>query len=559
MTWTHGAHNVKFGGGVIYRQFSLVQSPRPRGEFTFNNAQAATDFSFASFTLGNPVQVQRAAALYKPGYRSWEPGFYVQDDWRATRWLTLNLGIRYDIYTPKSEQYNRLANWDPVNNQMLVAGENAGSTAGVNTDHGNVAPRLGFATTLGHGMVLRGGWGISYFPGDYTSGAALKNLPFTFALSCGPLSNAVCPAGTGAFSQGVPRPIESSDYVRTGGVVDLTKIPPSSLTTMDLNFQASRMQQFNVLFEKQFGSNVITAGYVGMRGGDLVMALPDINRPLPSTTAIPRPLAALYPALTGISYQTTNGSSEYNSIQLNFNRRLTRGLGFTSGYTYARGSDNITGLGTGTGGYGNFAGPNLAQAIANTQVYDWASSDFNIRSRFTFGGNYDIPFGKSLKGPAGLLVAGWQLNGTFGWQTGLPLTVTDQTAVAKIAGLGGGGERPDLTGQNLIVDSPTVGSNGQYLNPAAFANPASGTLGNAPRNVTFGPRQSVINMSLFKNFAFKERYNVQLRAETFNLPNHPVFDRPAFNNFGNANFGRITSLAPGYAMRQIQFGLKFLF
>ena len=118
-------------------------------------------------------------------------------------------------------------------------------------------------------------------------------------------------------------------------------------------------------------------------------------------------------------------------------------------------------------------------------------------------------------------------------------------------------ERPDLTGQPLVVAHPTVGSVGQYLNPAAFALPAAGTLGNAPRNLTFGPNQNVINLSLFKKFTFAERYNLQFRAEAFNLPNHPVFDRPAFNNFGTPAFGKITGLAS--SMRQLQFALKLLF
>jgi outer membrane receptor protein involved in Fe transport len=579
VTWTHGGHNVKFGASTIYRQFSLVQSARPRGEFTFNastaTAAAATNFGFANFLAGTPVQIQRQASLYKPGYRSWEPGFYVQDDWRATRWLTLNLGVRYDVYTAKTEQYNRLANFDPLTATILVAGDNASASAGIDTDYGNVAPRIGFAATLGNGMVLRGGYGLSFFPMDYTSAAALKNLPFTSALQCGTLVGVTCPAGTGTFSQGVPRPADPSSYAKVNGAIDLTQIPPSTLVTMDRNFQASYTQQFNVLLEKQFGNSVATAGYVGMRGGDIAMNIPDINRALPNGTgpALPRPFAA-FPRLGQIGYLTPQGSSEYNAFQTSFNRRLSKGLTFTSSYTYAVAHDNVTGLGTGTGGYGNLVGAGLAQAVKNVQTYDWANSDFNIKSRFTFGGNYDLPFGKSLKGAANVLVAGWQVNGFFGWQTGLPFTVTMQSAVSRIAGLGASTERPNLTSENIRVANPTVGNNGQFLDPTAFGctllspgttnaactpNVASGTLGNAPRNVGYGPRQSVINMSVFKNFTFSERYTLQFRTEFFNLPNHPVFDRPQVNNLGNANFGKIVALAPGYQMRQIQFALKLLF
>jgi len=152
------------------------------------------------------------------------------------------------------------------------------------------------------------------------------------------------------------------------------------------------------------------------------------------------------------------------------------------------------------------------------------------------------------------------VNGSLAWQTGLPFTVADQTAVSGIIGVGGNAERPNLVGNTgLRVANPTVGITGQFLNPAAFALPAAGTLGSAPRNVGVGPNQSVINVSLFKTFTFADRFNLQFRSEAFNLPNHPVFDRPQFNNFGNPNFGKVTALAPGYSMRQIQFALKLLF
>ena len=112
LTWTKGAHNFKFGGSVIRRQFALVQSARPRGEFTFNatagNAPAPLNFGLANFIAGAPVTIIRQASLYKPGYRGWESGFFAQDDWRVNKWLTLNLGVRYDVYTAKTEPYNRL-------------------------------------------------------------------------------------------------------------------------------------------------------------------------------------------------------------------------------------------------------------------------------------------------------------------------------------------------------------------------------------------------------------------------------------------------------------------
>jgi hypothetical protein len=325
---------------------------------------------------------------------------------------------------------------------------------------------------------------------------------------------------------------------------------------MDLDFKSSYNIQFNLTLEKQFGNNVASVGYIGTQGRRLAMAL-DINRALPSGTATPnpRPYAASAPRATAIGFLTPSGDASYNALQLSFNRRFSRGLSLTSGYTWAHGVDEVTGLGTSTGGYGNLAGP-FAQAIENAKRYDRATSDFNIMHRWSLGANYELPWGKNLKGVAGQLFGGWQTNGSVTWQTGLPFTVTDQQNVSGV--IGGGGERPNRLRENLRVSNPTVGVAGQFLDPAAFALPANFTLGNSSRNQGYGPNQSFINASLFKTFKVHEGWNLQFRTEVFNLPNHPVFGNPN-TSFGNANFGKISTTAGTYTPRQIQFALKLLF
>jgi hypothetical protein len=287
------------------------------------------------------------------------------------------------------------------------------------------------------------------------------------------------------------------------------------------------------------------------------MVIPDINRALPSGTATPnpRPYAAVAPRLTTIGYVAAQGNAQYNALQLSFNRRFSKGLSLTSGYTWGRGIDETTSNGTSTGGYGNLVGP-ISQAIANIKRYDRATSDFNITQRWSLGANYELPFGRNLTGLAQQAFGGWQLNGSVTWQTGLPFTVTSQQAVSGI--IGGGAERPNRLSNDIRVSNPTVGVAGQFLDPTAFALPAAFTLGNAQRNVGYGPNQSVVNMSFFKTFKLSEKVNLQFRTEVFNLPNHPVFGQPN-TLFGNANFGKITSTAGFYTPRQIQFALKLLF
>src|SRR5262249_3955351 len=164
---------------------------------------------------------------------------------------------------------------------------------------------------------------------------------------------------------------------------------------------------------------------------------------------------------------------------------------------------------TSTGGYGNRIG-SLAQAVANVRAYDWATSDFNIKYRWSFGGNYQVPFGKSLRGAPGLMLSGWQINASTIWQTGLPFTVTDQHSVTGVIALAT--ERPNVGSGSIRMSTPTFGSNGQWLNPGAFSMPSNYELGNAPRNIGYGPNQNVINLSLHKIFKIGEDYNLQFRA-----------------------------------------------
>ena len=595
VVWTHGAHNVKIGAGLIRRQFSIAQSASARGAFTFNastagapvpvvngipgtgnpfigttNGTTVNSFNagagLANLLMGVPVTVARNATPGGPGYRTWEPSVYLQDDWRITSRLTLNLGVRYDIFTPKTEIRDRMSNFDPATGQILLAGLNSSRTAGISTDFGNVAPRIGFAATISRGMVLRGGYGISFFPGDYASPAFLKNPPLTFALNCGPsttgsLTNTGCPQGFGTLSQGVPVPSTSFPVASspTGPTLDLSALPITvGLRAVTRNFQASYNQQFNLLLEKQFGNNVVSAGYIGQRGSDLVMDLPDINRALPSGAATPnpRPFASLN-RVSSIEYYATAGNSSYNALQLSFQRRYSRGLTITSGYTFAHGVDDITGLGTSTSGYGTLIG-SLDQAISNASKYDRATSDFNVKHRWSLAANYELPFGRNLKGAVGQALGGWQINGSSFWQTGLPFTVTNLNNVSGIIGIAN--ERPNRVQSALVLPNPTVGVSGQWLDPAAFATQAPFTLGNAPRNVWYGPNWSIVNLSLFKNFKFRERWNLQFRTEAYNLLNHANFGNPTLT-LGSANFGKITSRAPGSAgdPRQLQFAMKLLF
>ncbi len=186
VTWTHGAHSVRFGATLIRRRATIGQSSNSQGTFTFNGSY--TGVAFGDLLEGLDISLSRSNALRQPGFRSWEPSAYVQDDWRMRPWLTLNLGLRYDIFTPYTEVHGRISQYNPYTGMLMspaIPGTNQSNTVGVPTPYTDIAPRFGFAATLKHNMVLRGGFGLTFFPVNYESPYYFNNPPFSYAASCG--------------------------------------------------------------------------------------------------------------------------------------------------------------------------------------------------------------------------------------------------------------------------------------------------------------------------------------------------------------------------------------
>jgi len=527
-SYTAGAHSIKVGAALIRRQAMAYSSGSPAGRFTFN--PAPTGNAVATLLLGVPFSTQRVLELSAPGYRTWEPSVYFQDDWRVTRWLTVNLGARYDVFTPFTEMHNRLSNFDPSTGQIIVAGQNGVSgTAGVKTDYSNLAPRVGFAATLGQGFVLRGGYGITYFPGNITSAAYLNNPPYTYTY--GPVSNL-------PLSAGLP-PLTTPSITN----------PTGSLYAEDKNFRSSYLHQFNLDLQKQFGANVFSVAYVGELGRHIAQLLPNIDLPQASPLANPAsraPFAAVAPNVSLIGFLQSQGTSSYNALQLSFQRRFTKGLTVNSNYTWAHGIDDVS---TFSNGYA--AGVALNPAATGT--YDRGNSDLDVRNRFVASVNYELPFGKSLQGPMKQLFRGWQINTIGVWQTGLPFTITDSNPQANL-GPSVSSDRPNVVGSTSVSNQNLS----QWFNTQAFAPQAFGTLGNVGRNTLYGPSQRRLDLSLFKNFQIREFGTLQFRAESYNLTNTASFANPN-SALGNPSFGTISSTNAASTPRQIQFALKFQF
>jgi hypothetical protein len=580
VTINKGAHNIKIGAALIRRQALNFQNNYGIGSWGFNpiNGDAT---GLAALLQGDYFSVQRSNSLVPPHWRSWEPSAYFQDDWHATPTLTLNLGLRYDVFTPFTEVKNGLSNFDPTTGSIIVANQNGTNQyAGLNPTWTNFAPRLGFAYTVAPSTVLRGGFGISYFPMNYTSNSSLKNQPFVSSFNC---NNGGCPPalpviggpgnGTNTFHLGLPLPTAASATNPTGNIAD----------PVDLAFRSSYLEQFNLTVERAFGPNVLQVTYVGMLGRHIAQIYNDENLPpLISNTTLHalalskglsdgnayntlRPFYSQLPNITQIGGYNSKGSSNYNALQLSLNHRTAAGLTFNANYTLAHGLDNVLNLSNEINdGYGTV--PSQISSV------DYGNSDVDIRNRLAFSANYELPFGKSSSGLVGMLVKGWQANTILQWQSGEPFTVTNNAGIATTS-FGNHNDRPNQI-RSAKVSNPSIS---RFFDPTAFVAQQSGVLGTEAKNTLYGPHYRDVDFSLFKTFPVYRETTLTFRAECFNIANTANFAIPPntsnntlqstavagtdtyISQYTANNIGTISNTSAIYNPRLFQFALKYQF
>jgi hypothetical protein len=608
ISWTKANHNFKFGAALIRRQARNVQSASAVGAFGFNlttdsNADQLTQQNnqIASALLGAYNNQSRNYNINPPDYRSWEPSWFAQDSWKATPKLTVIYGLRYDVYTPFTEAHNHISNYDfygalanpaiATSSALKIAGVNGVSkTAGIPTQYNNVAPRVGFAFSVRPTTIIRGGYGLSYFPGNYTSYANLKNVPFnsnntpacqsTLAVQIETyVNNGTLPAGQfgdcavqgqfGNFSQGILPPSAPT----AAQLANLSTIFGLGFTADAVNFKNALIQQYNLQIEQQRGAYVFIVGYVGNNGQHLPESIDNINSPLPfnpitNPAAAARPLDGSLPNI-GITYLETEGISNYNALQTSVQRRFTKGLALDANYTWAKGLSDASTLSQQS--YQGFS-----HALpSNIPAIEYGNTDTAVKNRFAISLNYELQFGKEFTGIKKAALSGWQTNLIGVWQSGRVFSIVSSGSGADnpvesdgstpgfsnraVPQNSGGPDRPDTIG-NPNLKHKTLA---EFFNTAAFAPQPLGTIGNTARNSLYGPHFRDVDLSLFKNFAITEHVTTQFRVETFNISNTPNFfisnNSSANQSFGTAAFGSISGTDPGYNPRQYQFVLKVLF
>lgn len=543
LTWVHKNHTIKTGDALIRRLVSNLQQNYGKPAISFNGTTPQQALS--RFFVGQPFNYQRQGLTRRPHVRTWEESAFIQDDWRVLPSLTLNMGVRYDIFTAPDEKDGFFSNLD-LNTASLVVSK----TGGVRTNYANFAPRFGFAETLAPNLVLRGGFGMTFYANDVQNAFYLQNPPYAFA--------------TGTLTSTTPM---SAGVVAFPSAVSTTNLS-GAVWSKPFSYKSAYVEQFNLLVQRDFKGNVATVGYVGELGRHLNAQIPNYNLPVPSGSATVPALryATQLPNVNTIQYFGSFAVSNYHSLQTSFERRLSHGLTLNANYTLAHAMDNTNNQGTeGDGGYG------LQPALIST--YDYGNSTLDVRHRVAVTANYAIPFHGSNR-MAKWALGNWQVNTLAFWQTGTPFAITSnvtQNGRAYINLPTVTSDRPDRIG-NPFLSNPNATTG--FLNPAAFARQVLGTAGNAGRNIIHGPHQRRADLSLFKTFPIRDALAMQFRAECFNISNTPNFAQPggAITSYAatpdangryvatnTGNFGVSTSTAAGSAARQFQFAAKITF
>ncbi|MCW5965366.1 MAG: TonB-dependent receptor [Bryobacterales bacterium] len=594
-------HTIKFGADIRANFVDQRRGIDPSGNYSFtrnftqgpnaNVGGATVGDGIASMLLGTPGSGAFGSGINAISWNEYF-AFFFQDDWKVSRKLTLNLGLRYDLEMPRYETSNMLDWFDydvtsPLSSQvsgfrevrggLRFAGVDGNPRRHFDTDKNNLAPRFGFAYQLDNKTVVRGGVGIFYASGSIGAGGFniasqgfAPSTPFVGALDgLRPINTLSNP-----FPDGYATPEGSSLGL-------LSQVGLAVPRLYDRMAPLPYNLQWNFTLQREFAGIAWQAAYAASRGIHLGDGAGfEINQLRPEALEMGTALQQLvdnpffgiitapgilrnqqvtlgqlmrpYPQFLGLTvFNPAAGASTYHGFSVKAERRFTSGLGFLASWTTSKNiSDSPATVGPGVG----------HQDVYNRRA-DRSLVEEDISQRFVASANYELPFGRGKVIGNGwnratdLLLGGWQVNGIFTRQVGFPLAINTSPNTANAQG---GRQRPNSTGISAATTGRVQDRLTSYLNPAAFSAPAPFTYGNVGRTLpdVRGPGLTNLDFSLFKTFALTEKVNLQFRAEAFNLSNSPMFGLPN-QSFGAAAFGAITNTANN--PRQLQFALRLFF
>jgi hypothetical protein len=591
-----GRHSLKTGFDFRKLSLEFYNIGQASGSFTFtraftqgpnpNTATTAGGNELASMILGavssGSTQLVTPLSVFVNYF-----GGYAQDDFRLSQRLTLNFGLRYEYEQGLQERNNQITvGFDrnaafpvqpaglSVKGGLIFAGVNGAPAQQIEPQKNKFGPRIGFAYTWNDKTTIRGGYGILWAPAIFSLGPTVDGYG---ALGFSAITNMVTSLDGGLTPANyLSNPFPSGLLKPTGSSLGLLTQAGQNVSFIDQTRKAAYMQQYSLDIQRELPGNIaLTVGYVGSRGTNLqigginngginINQLPtqylsrtDLQTRVPnpffgtaagvgvlsSATVAQAQLLRPFPQFSDvIMLGASGGNSFYNALTVKAQKRFSKGFSLLSAYTFSKLLDNIT-------GNGNYFAPDNTSNVINAydRRGDYGLSSVDTPHRFTLSGTYELPFGKGrtlLSSSSGLvdrLVGGWQLNGILTYQSGFPLSVTQQVNNTNAFSLG---QRPNVV---LGVDPATPGSVSEridaYLNPAAFSAAAANTFGNAPRTIGVrSPTTQLVDLSVLKNTRIFEGFNAQFRLEAVNAFNTPIFRAPN-TQVGNPNFGRITSQA----------------
>ncbi|HYO81931.1 MAG TPA: hypothetical protein VES20_11045, partial [Bryobacteraceae bacterium] len=554
---SRGNHLFSIGGDVARARRNGREYFNAAPVFNFNGQRSgAGGYGYADFYLGVPVSVQQNTPLRSYPIK-WTPFLYFQDDWKVSRQLTLNLGVRWAPYLPVVELRDELSAFRPgqqsvvyplAPNGLVFPGDPGIDRGIVRADYNKIEPRFGFAwDATGDGKTsVRGGYGIFY---DTLRLVAVNNVstrqPFTLGTSINDPFSLTDPYRN---APDVLRALQTFDNSSAQNRASRTFIRPVNANSIDPNFTTGYMQQWNLSVQRElFHEFVLTTAYVASKGTKFQMTQqlnPAIYIPGQSTAGNidARRIYRDYQTIQGLQ---AHGNSTYHSLQVSFNKRFSRGYTVLGSYVWSKFIDIASNDGNGSTSPGS------------TNPFDWnydrGRSDFDVNHRFVTSFIWDVPLFRDAGRLTRSLLGGWQLNGILTLQSGTPFSIM---AGQNRSLTGGAGDRADLLYTPEVYSDRSNGEKVQrYFDTGAFAQPELGTYGNSGRNILTGPGLANLDAALFKQFGITESSMFELRWEVFNAMNRANFGNPV-SNLSNSAFGRITSARDPRIM-QIGAKLKF--
>jgi outer membrane receptor protein involved in Fe transport len=544
MRWSKGKHQISFGGDYGKGLGDIENDYRTNGYFTFSNSGPFTSNALADFMTGKFSTLQQGVGEYK-NTRFNIFSLFAQDTIRLTPRFTLDLGLRWDPFFPYTDLEGKLASYYPGQQStrypnappgILYVGDSGVPVGGYKRAWANLGPRIGFGwDVFGDGSTaIRGGYGIYYDrPNTISTNSQADQAPFgTVVVVNGNTGNSLTNpyAGTTNPFPGTTNPPKTTPFV----LPDVAYLFTTGLVNADL-------QSWNLTLERKIQQFVLRVAYAGSKGthlaslreGNAAVYAPGVTT---STTNQRRPL---YPNFGQMTLVEPGDNSNYNALQVNLERRFSRGLTILANYTFSKSID--------TSSFNKQTGQTVTDPY--NRGLDRGVSDFNHPHIFNFSALWNLPV-KPANPFAKAVLGGWQLSGIVSLQSGEPFSIYSNVDNARS---GTSNQRADMIGNPYLAGNRSRGAEvAEWLNPAAFTVNALGTFGNSGRNRFIGPGYASTDLALEKEFRPIEQLGIQFRAEAFNAFNHPNLMNPD-HGAGDANFMAITS---AFDPRILQFAIR---